>query len=133
MPRLTVEVPHVLGLEEATQRLKERFAAARAEHQDHVNNFREEWKDHTFSFAFQTLGMAVSGDVAVGGEKVKLDVRSAAGRGVFQGGHRESTPAGGRRSVGRTELGPVAVNSIDPFIPSFLLRRFSAFSTGVWI
>lgn len=85
MPRLTVEVPHVLGLEEATQRLKQRFAAALAEHQSHVNNFREEWKDHTFSFAFQTLGMAVSGSVAVEGEKVKLNADLPLAAAFFKG------------------------------------------------
>jgi len=65
MPRLTLEVAHALGLEEAMHRLKEKFAAAMAEHRDRVSDFQEEWNDNTFSFAFKALGMAVSGSVAV--------------------------------------------------------------------
>jgi hypothetical protein len=96
MPRLTVEVPHALGLEEATQRLKTRFAAARAEHQDRVSNFREEWSDHTFSFAFQAMGMGVSGAVAVAAEKVKLHVDLPLAATFFKGAIEDRL----RREVG---------------------------------
>jgi hypothetical protein len=72
MPKLSLAIPHSLGQEEAARRLKNRFATARAEFRDQVSQFREEWLDHTFSFAFQALGMAVSGTVAVEHESVKL-------------------------------------------------------------
>jgi len=72
MPRLTLEVPHSLGLDEAMRRLKDKFAAARAEHEGSVSNFREEWRDHTFSFAFHAMGMGVSGTVAVEPDQVKV-------------------------------------------------------------
>ena len=72
MPQLSLDIPHVLGLDEAARRLKERFTTARAEYQGHVSDFREEWRDHTFSFAFRALGMAVSGTVAVEQERIRL-------------------------------------------------------------
>jgi predicted NBD/HSP70 family sugar kinase len=72
MSKLILEVPHSLDQEEATRRLKEKFAAALAEHHGDVSPIRNEWKDHTFSFAFQALGMAVSGTVAVEHKAVKL-------------------------------------------------------------
>ena len=72
MPKLSLDVSHVLGQEEAAQRLKEKFAAARAEHQSRVSNFCEEWQDHTFSFGFSALGMPVSGTVAVEPEWIRL-------------------------------------------------------------
>ncbi len=72
MPQLSLDIPHVLGLDEAARRLKEKFAAAHAEYQDRVSDFREEWRDHTFSFAFRVLGMAVSGTVAVEQERIRL-------------------------------------------------------------
>jgi hypothetical protein len=72
MPKLSLAIPHSLGREEAARRLKDGFAAARAEFRDHVSQLREEWFDHNFSFAFQALGMAVSGTVAVEHESVKL-------------------------------------------------------------
>jgi hypothetical protein len=74
MPQLSLDIPHTLDRDEAAQRLKNRFAAACAEHQDRLSNFREEWHDHTFSFAFQALGMAVSGTVAVEPQRVRLEV-----------------------------------------------------------
>ena len=73
MPRLALETPHTIGQEEAARRLKKKVAAVRAIHGDRVNNLHEEWQDHTLSFAFQTMGMSVSGTVAVESDRVKLD------------------------------------------------------------
>ena len=97
MPRLTLEVPHALGLEEATQRLKDKFAAAMAEHRERLSHFREEWTDHTLSFAFQAMGMAVSGRVAVGPEKVKLDADLPMAAMFFKGAIEDRL----RQEVGR--------------------------------
>lgn len=72
MPKLSIDIPHVLGQDEALRRVKAKFAAARDEHQDRVSDFKEEWRDHIFSFAFRALGMAVSGTVAVEAERIKL-------------------------------------------------------------
>jgi hypothetical protein len=96
MPRLSLEVCHVLGLEEATQRLKDKFAAALAEHRDRLSHLREEWKDHTLSFAFQAMGMAVSGSVAIEAEKVKLDADLPLAAAFFKGAIEERL----RREVG---------------------------------
>jgi hypothetical protein len=85
MPRLTLEVPHSLGLEEAMRRLKDKFAAARAEHQGRVSNLREEWRDHTLSFAFQAMGMAVSGTVAVEPAQVKMNAELPFAATFFKG------------------------------------------------
>ena len=72
MPKLSMEVSHALGREEAARRLKEKFAAARAEHEGHVSDFQEQWEDHTFTFAFRALGMAVSGTVAAEDDRIRL-------------------------------------------------------------
>ena len=72
MPQLSLDIPHLLGQDEAARRLKERFAAARAEYQSNVSDFKEQWCDHTFSYAFKVLGMAVSGTIAVERERVRL-------------------------------------------------------------
>ena len=70
-----MEYPHVIGQAEATRRLKEKFDAAHAEHHGRVNNLHQEWKDNTFFFAFQALGMSVGGSVAVEAEKVVLEAK----------------------------------------------------------
>ena len=89
MPQLLLDIPHSLGQEEATRRLKEKFAAARAEHQGQVSNFREEWQDHTFSFGFHALGMAVTGTVAVEDAKVKLATTLPLAAAFFKGAIEE--------------------------------------------
>ncbi|MEN6405546.1 MAG: polyhydroxyalkanoic acid system family protein [Thermoguttaceae bacterium] len=72
MPKLSLDVPHALGQEEALRRLKSHFAAALTRYGDRISDYRDQWEDHTFSFGFKTLGMAVSGTVAVEPECVRL-------------------------------------------------------------
>jgi len=72
MPKLSLEIAHALGQEEALRRLKAKFAAALAEYEGNVSHYTQQWQDHVFSFAFRTLGMAVSGTVAVEHESIKL-------------------------------------------------------------
>ncbi|MBN1393786.1 MAG: polyhydroxyalkanoic acid system family protein [Pirellulales bacterium] len=57
------------------RRLKDKFNAARAEHQHQVNDFHDEWKDNKFFFAFKVMGMAVGGSVAVEPERIALDAK----------------------------------------------------------
>ncbi|MFZ1932866.1 MAG: polyhydroxyalkanoic acid system family protein [Thermoguttaceae bacterium] len=78
-------MPHSLGLEEATRRLKEKLAAALAEHQSRVSNLREEWRDHTLSFALKAMGMGVSGTVAVAPDQVKVDAELPIAAAFFKG------------------------------------------------
>jgi hypothetical protein len=85
MPRIALEVPHSLGLEEATRRLKDKFAAALAEHQSRISDFREEWRDHTLSFAMKAMGLGVSGTVAVEAKQVKLDAELPLAAAFFKG------------------------------------------------
>jgi hypothetical protein len=89
MPRLTFAVPHSLGLDEATRRLKDKFAAALAEHQHRVSSFREEWRDNTLSFAFQAMGMGVSGTVAVEPSEVKLNAELPLAAAFFKGANEQ--------------------------------------------
>ncbi|MCE5302809.1 MAG: polyhydroxyalkanoic acid system family protein [Planctomycetaceae bacterium] len=72
MPKLSLDIPHSLGQEEALRRLKVKFAAALSQYGDRVSDYREQWEDHTFSFGFKTLGMSVSGTVAVEPEYIRL-------------------------------------------------------------
>jgi len=85
MPRLALETPHTIGQDEAARRLKKKFAAVRAQHGDRVNNLHEEWQDHTLSFAFQAMGMSVSGTVAVEPDCVKLDASLPLAAMMFKG------------------------------------------------
>ena len=87
-------MPLEVTRDEAVRRLKEKFAAARAEYGEHVSKFHDEWKDHTFSFSLHALGMGVSGTVAVEPRKVRLD-GPAVGRHAVQAGDRGPPPPRG--------------------------------------
>jgi hypothetical protein len=72
MAQLSVDIPHALGQDEAARRFKERFAAARSKYGDQISELREQWQDHTLSFAFRVMGWAISGKLAVEADSVRL-------------------------------------------------------------
>jgi hypothetical protein len=73
MPHFALDVPHTLNPDEATERLKAKFAAAVSEHQGSISHYQEQWRDHSCSFSFQAMGMKVRGTVAVERERVRLN------------------------------------------------------------
>ena len=85
MPQLLLDIAHSLGQEEATRRLKEKFAAAGTKYQSQVSNLRQQWQDHTFSFGFHALGIAVTGTVAVEEKKVQLVTNLPLAASFFKG------------------------------------------------
>jgi hypothetical protein len=111
MPKLTLDIPHSLGLDEAARRLKKSLVAARAEHRDRLSEFSEEWRDHTLSFAFKALGFAVSGTLAVERECVRLAATLPLSVMLFKGMIEERI----RQEVGRV-LAPA--NNPDDAIPT---------------
>ena len=70
MPKLLTQIPHNLGREEATRRIKEKAAEAR----DQVTDLDEQWNDHTLTFRFKAMGFGVSGTLVVEDAAVKIDV-----------------------------------------------------------
>jgi hypothetical protein len=80
-----METPHNLGRQEAARRLKQKFGHVRDKYGASVNNLQEKWDDHTFSFDFSTMGMAVSGTIEVGDNHVKLDAELPFMAMIFKG------------------------------------------------
>jgi putative polyhydroxyalkanoate system protein len=74
MPRLTMDVPHELGKEEAGRRLKEKFSVVREKFGGQVNGLSETWDGDQLNFGFSAMGMKIAGTVTVG----ESDVRMAA-------------------------------------------------------
>jgi hypothetical protein len=85
MPHLSLKIPQSLGQDEATQRLKDKFAAALAEHRDRVSDFQEQWQDHTVSFSFRTMGAKIGGTLAVEPERVDLYLHLPLAAMLFRG------------------------------------------------
>jgi len=70
MPRLSMQIPHTLGREEATRRIKELIPKAR----EHVSDLDEHWQDHTLAFQFKAMGFKVGGTLAIEETTANVDV-----------------------------------------------------------
>jgi putative polyhydroxyalkanoate system protein len=72
MPSLSVAVPHVLGQEQATQRLKERFGQLKDRFGSSVSDLEEQWDGHALKYGFTTLGVRVRGSVTTDDSEVRV-------------------------------------------------------------
>lgn len=72
MPRVTVAVPHDLGQQEATDRLKARFGNLKDRFGRDVSDVKEEWDDHVLRFGFTTYGFQIRGTVTSGESDVTV-------------------------------------------------------------
>jgi hypothetical protein len=70
MPQLSMQIPHTLGREEATRRIKEQLPKVRGQ----VADLDEQWQDHTLTFHFTVMGLKVGGVLAVEETAANLDV-----------------------------------------------------------
>ena len=61
MPGFSINVPHQLGQEKATERLKGFFSKVREKYQSQVSNLEETWDDNQLVFSFKTYGFAIKG------------------------------------------------------------------------
>jgi hypothetical protein len=81
MPKLSTQVPHTLGREEATRRIKEQLPKAK----DLVTDLKQEWHDHTLTFQFTGMGFKISGTMAVEDAAAKVDVDLPLAAAMFKG------------------------------------------------
>jgi len=72
MPSISLVVPHTLGQEEATSRLKNGFGNIRQTYQEHVSDLEETWDDNVLTYSFKTFGLSIKGTVTVEPSEVKL-------------------------------------------------------------
>ena len=70
---LIVSIPHSLGREEATRRLKSGLSRA-ASHAPVLNVDEERWEDSRMIFRVRALGQAANGHVDVAEDHVKVEV-----------------------------------------------------------
>ena len=71
---LVVSIPHRLGKQEATRRLKSGLGSVRTNF-GHLFTVQEEtWTDNHLRFRVSTLGQAASGSVDVADDHVRLEV-----------------------------------------------------------
>jgi hypothetical protein len=81
MPRLSLNIPHTLGREEATRRIKEQLPKAR----ELASDLEEHWQDHTLTFSFKAMGFKVGGTLAVEEAAAQLDLDLPLAAAMFKG------------------------------------------------
>ncbi|MGH7139525.1 MAG: polyhydroxyalkanoic acid system family protein [Pirellulales bacterium] len=74
MPKITVNVPHQLGQQTASERLQSFVTRLKEKHQDQVSNLEEEWSGNALKFRFKSFGFQFQGTGDVTDTEAKLDV-----------------------------------------------------------
>ena len=75
MPLLSVSMPHTLGKDEATRRLKLKHAEVKEKHTYTVTDLTETWNDpYSMDFAFKVYGFSLTGSVSATDDAVGIDV-----------------------------------------------------------
>ena len=72
MPAFKTEVPHSLGKDAATEKLKGFVESASERFQGQVSEFEGDWTDSTFAFRLKTYGFVISGDMTVSDSAVAM-------------------------------------------------------------
>ncbi len=73
MPAFGTEVPHSLGKEAATERLKSFIDQVRDRFKDKVSAIDGSWQENKLDFSLTTFGITVTGKLTVEEEKAVLD------------------------------------------------------------
>lgn len=74
MPKLNLEIPHQLSIDEARQRLQKFSELLESKFQDQVGELDQSWEGNSLAFAFKTFGIKIQGKI-----EVKDDTLSLAG------------------------------------------------------
>ena len=72
MPGINTEVPHQLGQQDATERLKKLLEEVRRKYSDFVTELRGEWADNVLNFSLKTYGFKIDGILTVEDDRAKL-------------------------------------------------------------
>lgn len=71
---LVVSIPHNLGREEAVRRMKSGLAGARTQYGHLLTVNEETWNDNQLTFRVTALAQAVSGNIDIADDHVRLEV-----------------------------------------------------------
>jgi len=85
MPSVKLSVPHRLGQEEASARLKRFFVRLKNRYQNQLSDLEEKWSGHDLDFGFKTYGFHVSGRMSVEPEEVRFDGQIPLAAMMFKG------------------------------------------------
>ncbi len=72
MPSFDVSVPHALGREQATEKLKGFSEHIQRQMGDQVSDLEQSWEGDSLSFGFTTFGFRIAGVLDVEEESVRI-------------------------------------------------------------
>jgi hypothetical protein len=90
MPKFSTEVPHQLGTEEATERLKSFLEQVRERYQDQVKNLSGDWDNNVLTFSLTTYGFKIDGTLTVEEQLARLSGNLPVAASFFRGKIEES-------------------------------------------
>ena len=99
MPTFNTEVPHQLGMEQATQRLKQFVEQVREQYKDFVTDLQGNWTDNRLSFSFKTYGFQIDGTLTVDETAARLAGNLPFAALVFRGKIEQSITTELRREL----------------------------------
>ncbi len=73
MPRMKISVPHSLGVNQATNRIKGLIGRLKSENGDKISDIQEAWDDNTAHFSFRIMGLFIQGDLFVEPSRILLE------------------------------------------------------------
>jgi len=90
MPSFSTEVPHEIGKEQATERLKSFLDQVSERYKGQVSHLGGDWNDNVLTFSLTTFGFKIDGTLTVEEEKASLEGQlpfaALAFRGKIEGG-----------------------------------------------
>jgi hypothetical protein len=73
MPKVNLSVPHDLGQEEATARIKNLLTEVREKYGSQVSDIHEDWNGNTCDLGWKSMGMGMSAKIQVNAADVTVD------------------------------------------------------------
>jgi hypothetical protein len=85
MPSFRTEVPHELGRQVATERLKSFLEGVKERYRDQVSELDGDWNDNVLTFSLTTYGFTIDGKLTVEDQLASLAGRLPLGVAMFRG------------------------------------------------
>lgn len=73
MPKMSIDIPHTLGKDEARKRVQGMISNMKDQYGDRISDLHEDWNGDTGTFSFKAMGMSVKGSLKVTDDDVKVD------------------------------------------------------------
>jgi hypothetical protein len=85
MPKFSTEVPHQLGTQEATERLKSFLEQVQEQYQDQVSSLSGDWDENVLTFSLTTDGFTIDGTLTVEEQLARLSGTLPMAASLFRG------------------------------------------------